>query len=208
MSIKRFSAKTPAKLMSKYPGNNAQAKIGHVNEVIDAINEGITGVQITPVDGPFQFYPPAGLTTAGVKFAYADGVDLISYHIKGIIPINFSNSNNFQSYLCSIKFSNGFPFIFPGSITGMFQSGGTGYFTTTPLANGGLIEVNGTHLPVSDFQISLNEYSIDNQLENETVYAIVMSGYVEETGDITGLAAYDYEFLMPHFITPPVIFQD
>lgn len=163
------------------------------------------GVGPTLLDIPFDFYPPAGLTVAGPKFIYNDGVELISYHIKGVTYIN-NEGNGFENYLCSINFPDGSPFLFPGTISGMFQSGTGSDIITSPLANGGLVEVDGNHLPVSDFQITLYTYS-NPQPNDSYTYALVMSA-TTDNGAITGLASYDFEFLLPNFVQPPTIFQD
>lgn len=163
----------------------------------------------SPVSYPFMFYPEAGLTTTGAKFRYSDGVELISYHIKGIATVS-STSNGFEQYLCTINFSGeGSPFIFPGSITGMFMSGGNNDIITTPLGVGGVIELDGMHVPVTNFQINL--YSYQNPQEDGSYnYALVVNTTVENPDSltITGLMSYDYEFLLPTGVPAPTIFQD
>lgn len=167
--------------------------------------------QTSPVSYPFMWYPEAGITSAGTKFKYTDGTELISYHIKGITTIN-SNTSGFEQYLCSVRFpaSQGSPFIFPGSITGMFMSGTGPDIITTPLANGGLVELNGSHVPVSSFDINLYNYGNNPQEDGTYIYALVIDATVENpnSDNITGLAAYDFEFLLPSFFPAPTIFQD
>ena len=183
------------------------AKIGDLNQLVRDVNN-LNLDPSTYVDIPFEFYPPAGLTVGGPKFTYTDGVELISYHIKGVSSIS-NNGNGFELYLCSVNFPDGNPFIFPGSVTGMFMSGGGGDIITTPLANGGLVELNGVHVPVSSLDVNLFSYS-NPQPDDSYSYALVIDATVEnlENYEITGLVAYDFEFLLPNFITAPTIFQD
>jgi len=169
----------------------------------------ISGNPSTPTGIPFQDYPPAGLTNDGAKFTYTDGVELISYHIKGMSTIS-NGGNGFENYLCSINFPEGQPFFFPGTITGMFQSGGGGDIVTTPLANGGLVELDGVHVPVSNLDVNLYDYGNNPQPDGSYNYALVVDATVENPDalNITGLMAYDFEFLLPNFIPSPTIFQD
>jgi hypothetical protein len=164
---------------------------------------------VSPVSYPFQWYPDASLTKEGPKFRYTDGMELISYHVKGISPIGGS-SNGFERYLCSIHFpaSQGAPFIFPGSITGMFQSGSGETIITSPLANGGLVELNGVHVPVSSLDINFYPYS-NPQEDGSYIYALVIDATVENPDglEITGLVAYDFEFLLPSNTASPTLFQ-
>jgi hypothetical protein len=165
---------------------------------------------VSPVSYPFQFYPEAAITSTGAKFRYTDGIELISYHVKGIIPVG-GDGNGFETYLCSVHFgqSQGAPFIFPGSITGMFMSGGGESIITTPLANGGLVELDGIHVPVSNLDINFYPYS-NPQEDGSYIYALVIDATVENPDalSITGLVAYDFEFLLPSDVIAPVIFQD
>jgi hypothetical protein len=166
---------------------------------------------ISPVTYPFMFYPEAGLTNEGVKFKYADGAELISYHIKGITPVS-SGGNGFELYLCSVIFpaSQGAPFIFPGSVTGMFQSGGDGNIVTSPLAIGGLVELDGLHVPITELSVNLYDYGNNPQEDNTYIYALVINATVENPDalNIEGLVSYDFEFLLPNFFPAPTLFQD
>ena len=165
---------------------------------------------VSPVSYPFEFYPEAAITSTGAKFRYIDGMELISYHVKGITPVG-GDGNGFETYLCSVHFgqSKGAPFIFPGSITGMFMSGGGENIITSPLANGGLVELNGIHVPVSNLDINFYPYS-NPQEDGSYIYALVIDATVENPDalSITGLVAYDFEFLLPSDVIAPVIFQD
>jgi hypothetical protein len=166
----------------------------------------------SPAGISFEFYPQAGLTNYGPKFTYTDGVELISYHIKGIIPVE-SDSNGFEQYICSVNFpesEGGSPFLFPGSLTGMFQSGGEGSIITTPLADGGVVEVDGIHVPVSSLDFNLYDYGNNPQPDGSYNYALVADATVENPDDLllTGLMAYDFEFLLPNFAQSPTLFQD
>jgi len=169
----------------------------------------VSGNPSSPAGIPFEFYPQAGLTNDGAKFTYTDGVELISYHIKGITPIS-NSGNGFEQYICSINFPEGSPFLFPGSITGMFQSGGGGDIVTTPLANGGLVELNGVHVPVSSLDFNLYDYGNNPQPDGSYNYALVIDATVEnpDSLNISGLIAYDFEFLLPNDVTSPTLFQD
>jgi hypothetical protein len=92
------------------------AKVGQLNQLVRDINNlNVDGS--TPTGIPFEWYPPAGLTNGGPKFTYIDGVELISYHIKGIQSIFNLDSSGFDEYLCTISVQPGEaePLIFPGS---------------------------------------------------------------------------------------------
>ena len=205
MAIQTFPRPVNPKI--KKQTDDQIAKVGQLNQLVRDINQ-LNVDPSSPVSYGFEFYPDAGLTVAGPKFTYTDGVQLISYHIKGIASIS-NTGNGFEQYLCSINFPDGNPFLFPGSITGMFMSGGGGDIITTPLANGGLVELNGIHVPISNLDVILSTYS-NPQPDGSYSYALIVDATVEnpENLQITGLMAYDYEFLLPNFITPPTIFQD
>lgn len=164
---------------------------------------------VSPVSYPFMWYPEAALTTAGPKFRYSDGTQLISYHIKGIHSISGSG-NGIDLYLCSINVPEGFFDIFPGSITGTFQSGGGGDIITTPLADGGVVEINGVHVPISNFAMNLFSYGGNPEPDGSHNYALVITATIDnpENYSITGLVSYDFEFLLSDFVPAPTIFQD
>lgn len=170
---------------------------------------------ISPVSYPFMWYPEAGLTTTGAKFKYADGVEMISYHIKGVWALN-DNGNGFEAYLCSVRFPSGVPFIMPGSITGMFQTvasnnlGQNDDIITTPFANGALVNLNGTNVPVSNLDINLYSYGNNPQQDGSVIYSLIIDATVENPNNyqITGLISYDFEFLVPTGDAAPIVFQD
>ena len=172
-------------------------------------------VKTSPVSYPFLWYPEAGLTTDGAKFRYADGVEMISYHIKGVWSLNDSG-NGFEAYLCSVRFPSGAPFIMPGSMTGMFQTiasndlGQNDDIVTTPFANGALVNLNGVNVPVSNLTIGLYNYGNNPQEDGSVLYSLIIDGTVENPDNyqITGLIAYDFEFLLPTGDAAPTIFQD
>ena len=206
MAIQTFPRPVNPKI--KKQTDDQIAKVGQLNQLVRDINQ--LGLDpSTPTGIPFEFYPPAGLTSAGPKFTYTDGVQLISYHIKGIIPIS-NNGNGFESYLCSINFPNGQPFLFPGSLTGMLQSGGGSDIITSPLADGGVVEINGVHVPISNLRATLYNYGNNPQEDGSYNYALVIDALVDnpDNYNISGLMAYDFEFLLPNSETPPTIFQD
>jgi len=160
---------------------------------------------------PFDWYPPAGLINAGAKFTYTDGVELISYHIKGIQSISNNPAKGFSEYLCTISVSldYGPPPVYPGSITGMFQSGTVNDVTTSPLAIGGLIEINGVHVPLTSLAFNLYYYNDNPQPDGLYWYALVAVGDTDAApGNLTGLMSYDFEMLLPNFAPAPTIFQD
>ena len=203
MAIQTFPRPVHPKI--KKQTDDQIAKVGQLNQLVRDVNQ--LGLNpSTPTGISFDWYPPAGLTTEGPKFTYTDGVELISYHIKGIASI--SGEDFINQYLCSINFPAGEPFLFPGSITGMFQSGGGGNIITTPLTNGGLVDIGGEHYAISNFQITLEPYGNNPQEDGSYNYALVMVATILEPGAFTALAAYDFEFLLPNFITAPTIFQD
>jgi len=57
----------------------------------------------------------------------------------------------------------------------MFQSGGGSDIITTPLCNGGLVEVDGNHVPISNFQINLYNYGSNPEPDGSYWYALVAS---------------------------------
>jgi len=165
------------------------------------------GNATTPTNIPYVWYPPAGITNGGVKFTYTDGVELISYRIKGIDQIS-DTGNNFYQYLCTVDFNVPYEGIFPYSLTGAFQCTTDGNIITTPLANGGLLYIDGIGaVSVTDFTMYLYPYE-NPQPNGHYYYALVATGNLTETGSISGLMSYDFEFLLPNFIPAPTIFQD
>jgi len=167
----------------------------------------VSGNPSTPTGIPFEWYPPAGLTNDGAKFTYTDGVELISYHIKGIMPIN-SSGNGFGQYLCTVNFGTQQPFYFPGDITGSFQVTVDNNIINTPLANGAVLSLaGGGTTTISDFALYLYPYE-NPQGNGEYWYALVASANTADSGDISALMSYDFEFLLPNFVQSPTIFQD
>ena len=206
MAIQNFPRPVNPKI--KKQTDDQMAKVGQLNQLVRDINQ----LQLntpSPTGIPFEWYPPAGLTSAGPKFIYTDGVEMISYHIKGVYSVG-NSGNGFEVYLCSVNFPGGQPFTMPGSLTGMFQSGGNNDIITSPLANGGLVELNGAHVPVSNLQAILSAYGNNPQPDGSYNYALLISATVENPDNytLTALMAYDFEFLLPNFETAPTIFQD
>lgn len=202
--IKSFPRTSKAKGVK--PTDIQLAKVGDLNQLVKDINRTGYGAS-SPTGIPNIWYPPAGLTVGGPKFTYTDGSELISYHIKGITVMD-NMGTGFEQYLCTVRFPNGAPFLLPGTITGMFLSGYEANITTSPLANGGLVELDGVHVPVSDFQITFYNYGQDPQVTGYADYALVMSGTVPNSGYITGQAMYDFEFLLFDNAPVPTIYQD
>lgn len=200
----RFIGYSPeVNLQEKKSGvNNSVYEPYTMQDIAAAIGSGTTYV-----DYPFEWYPNAGLTTAGPKFTYTDGVELISYHIKGIDAIGDSG-NDFYQYLCTVDFNQPYEGIFPGSITGSFYCSTDGNLINTPLANGGLLLMDGVGtVIVSDFTMYLYPYE-NPQPNGHYYYALVATGSLNETGSFSGLMSYDFEFLLPNYIPAPTIFQD
>ena len=165
----------------------------------------------SPAGIAYDWFPQAGLTTAGAKFTYTDGVELISYHIKGIQSISNNSATGFSQYLCTISVSldYGPPPVFPGSLTGMFQSGSVNDVTTSPLAVGGLIEINGVHVPLTSLAFNLYYYNDNPQPNGLYWYALIAEGDTDAVaGNLTALMSYDFEMLLPNFAPAPTIFQD
>ena len=185
------------------------AKVGQLNQLVRDINN-LNVDPSTPTGIPFEWYPPAGLTNAGPKFTYTDGVELISYHIRGIQSISSSLSNSFSQYLCTVSVqAGGGPGIFPGSLTGMFISGSGYDAITSPLAVGGLIEIDGIHVPLDSLAFNLYYYNNNPAPDGSYWYALVAEGnVVGDPGDLTALMSYDFEMLLPNFIPAPTILQD
>ena len=90
------------------------------------------------------------------------------------------------------------------------MSGGGGDIITTPLANGGVVEIDGIHVPISSLDVNLYSYGSNPNEDGSHNYALIIDATVEnpENYNITGLVAYDFEFLLPSATTPPTIFQD
>ena len=200
----RFIGYSPeVNLQEKKSGvNNAVYEPYTMQDIAAAVGNGST-----PTGIPYVFYPPAGITTGGPKFTYTDGVELISYHIKGIDSIS-DTGDNFYQYLCTLDLPAGYENIFPGSITGAFQCTLDGNIINTPLANGGLLYMEGVGTPsVTDFTMYLYPYE-NPQPNGHYYYALVASGYLTETGAFSGLMSYDFEFLLPSYAEAPTIFQD
>ena len=198
----------PVKPKVRTQTDDQVAKIGQLNQLIRDINQLQTDPS-SPTGIPFDWYPPAGLTNAGPKFTYTDGVELISYHIKGILPFNYTNSSGFSEYLCTVSVEPYPGPIFPGSITGMFLSGTNNDIVTSPLAVGGLIEINGVHVPLTSFNVTFYYYGDNPQPDGKLWYALIIQGGTDATpGYLTGLASYDIELLLPNFVPAPTIFQD
>ena len=194
------------------------AKLGQLNQLVTDVNR--LNVGSTAYTGiPFEWYPPASLVNEGPKFTYLPtpespefgNVELISYHIKGIQSVSTNSATGFSQYLCtvSVDISTGSPSIFPGSITGMLYSG-TGYdVVTSPLAVGGLIEIDGIHVPLNSFNVTFSYYGDNPQPDGKFWYAVIIQGYTAAVpGDLNALIAYDIELLLPNFVPAPTIFQD
>ena len=206
MAIQKFPRPVNPKI--KKQTDDQLAKVGQINQLVNDINK-LNVVGPSPVGYGFEWFPEAGLTTGGVKFQYTDGVELLSYHIRGIANID-SYGLNFSQYLCSVNFPDGNPFIFPGSIEGQFQIQLDNNIINTPLADGAQLLVNGSGTTtLGSFVLYLYPYE-NPQPNGSYSYALVASGSttVSEESDITALMSYDFEFLLPNFTTPPTIFQD
>lgn len=160
----------------------------------------------TYVDIPYEWYPYAGLQNAGPKFTYTDGVNLISYHIKGVDQIN-EYGNNIYYYICSVKFPDGEPFMMPGSVSGSIQINVNGDIISTPLANGAVVGLDSGTTTISDLKMYLYPYE-NPQPDGSFIYALVMTANTADSGAISGLFAYDFEFLLDDNVNPPTIFQD
>lgn len=204
MAIQTFPRPVNPKI--KKQTDDQLAKVGQVNQLVKDVNQlNITGP--SPAGIPFEFYPPAGLTTGGVKFAYTDGVDLLSYHIKGIQPLSIPD-NTFSQYLCSVSFPDNSPFLFPGSITGTIQ-GNDGYnIISIPLSGSGQITLGQDYATINSFQLNLYDYGDNPQPDGSYYYALVATGAASATNTLSTLVAYDFEFLLPNFAKAPTIFQD
>ena len=183
------------------------AKLGQLNQLVRDINQlGLN--ESSPTGIPFEWFPPAGLTTAGPKFTYSDGVELISYHIKGMYQIDTSGYQ-VQQYLCTVNFPQGNPFLFPGNIAGSLQIIIDNDIWTSPLSDGGFVLADGYETDVRNLIIYLTPYGDNPQPDNSYNYALIIDFNVNgEFESITGLITYDFEFLLPNFVTPPTIFQD
>jgi hypothetical protein len=188
------------------------AKVGQLNQLVRDVNQLATNPS-SPVTYPFEWYPDAGLTNNGAKFTYTDGVELISYHIKGIYPVQIAqDQGSFNHYLCTVNFPEGEPFLFPGSVTGMFQAVDTnnfGSYILSPLANGAILSGSGEYIglyQLSDFRIYLTSYENNPQEDGSYNYALIVEGAANASA--AALMSYDFEFLLPNGVTPPTIFQD
>jgi hypothetical protein len=184
------------------------AKVGQLNQLIRDINNlNISNTAYTGI--PFVGYPPATLVNEGPKFTYTDGVELISYHIKGIYPL--FTSDGFSEYLCTLNVKLPHimaPSLFPGSISGMFSIYDGNDIITTPLASGGVININGTPTPISNLQVFAGYYGNNPQPDDSYNYAIFLNATTPGTGTLEALISYDIEFLFPNYVAAPTIFQD
>ena len=205
MAIQTFPRPVNPKI--KKQTDDQIAKVGQLNQLVKDVNGlNITGPSLTTY--PFEWYPDAGLTTGGTMFKYTDGVELLSYHIKGMYQIG-NTGNGFEVYLCTVSLPPSFGGgIFPGTLTGMFQSGGGGDIVTSPLAVGGLVELDGNHVPLTALSFTLYNYGDNPQPDGNYYYALYAVGSVDGSGSISALMTYDFEFLLPNFIPAPTIFQD
>jgi len=182
------------------------AKVGQLNQLVRDINQLQTDPS-SPVSYPFEYWPEAGLTTAGPKFTYTDGVELISYHVKGITPVYSNDTSTIVTYICTISFES--DFFFPGSLTGMvFANDGGASHILSPLANGSFIKSESTDTVelLSNVQIIMQAY--DPQPEGLYNYAILLSMFPSGDPPFSATVAYDIELLLPNFVAAPTIFQD
>ena len=207
MSIQPFPR--PLNLKTRRQTDDQLAKLGQLNQLVTDTNAAIVGKAIQPVTStgiPFENYPPAELFNAGPKYVYTDGVNIISYHIRGIIP-SIDDSGSISQYLCTVNVAE--PLFFPGSITGMVStqdSGGTYY--NTPLANGALIysaNLNGL-ATLSGVSIQLYPYMSNPQPDGSFNFALVLEATASDI-NLSGLISYDFELGLPSSLTL-TIFQD
>jgi hypothetical protein len=203
MAIQTFPRPVNPKI--KKQTDDQIAKVGQLNQLVKDVN-GLNVTGPSPAGIPFVYWPNPGLTTGGTMFKYTDGVELLSYHIKGISSIN-NTGNGFEWYLCTVSFAQ-FGGLFPGSLTGMLQSGGGGDIVTSPLAVGGLVEVDGNHAPLTGLNFTLYDYGNNPQPDGNYYYALYAIGSVADSGNISALMTYDFEILLPNFVPAPTIFQD
>lgn len=207
----------PVKPKVRTQTDDQVAKLGQLNQLVNDVNRlNVGGTAYTGI--PFQDYPPAALVNEGTKFTYSvtEGfpygngiVELISYHIKGIRSLEYGNSSGFSEYLCTVSVDQYFEGLFPGSISGMFLSGTNNDIVTSPLAVGGLIEINGNHVPLTSFNVTFYYYYNNPQPDGKLWFALIIQGGTDAApGYLTGLASYDIELLLPNFIPAPTILQD
>jgi hypothetical protein len=91
----------------------------------------------------------------------------------------------------------------------MFQSGSGPNFILSPLAIGGLIEVDGDHYPLINFQFSLNSYNNNPQPDGSYWYSLIAAGATDTTpGNLSALMSYDFELLLPNYLQAPTVYQD
>lgn len=196
-------------ILSEYLGQPLK-KLFNSREFRSAAKKYVTRAESSPVSYGFQWFPEAGLTSAGPKFTYSDGIELVSYHVKGIasLGIPFGN-NNINQYLCTISFPGETPFLFPGTIQGSVQLDQNGTFYTFPLGNGAAFTLTSPPCIVANLQVSMTPYGNNPQPNGENYYALMLfadtQGY---TDSINALMSYDYEFLLPGFLDKPYVFQD
>lgn len=211
MAMKRFSAASPAKLLTKYPGNNAQARIGHVNEVIDELNKNAVSETVI-LEYPFTYYPYASMIEDGIKFEYQpwspgeEGMKLKSYSINGIQQIY---GTSFENYLGSIVLSDintmG-AILLPGEINGsiqFYEFQNYSYLSTSPLAEGSLAGATqeGANVYIKNLQFLLVPYDQFTN-GNSTKFAVLLKcdfqtadGVASELyGNATSMS-YQYKFL-------------
>jgi len=207
----------PVKPKVKVQTDDQIAKVGQLNQLVrDVNNLNVGNSAYTGI--PFENYPPATLVNEGPKFTYSitpgfpfgnEVVELISYHIKGIYPL--STSDGFSEYLCTLNVpASPFmaPSLFPGSVTGMFFTYDGNNIINTPLANGGVINIDGTPSPISNFEVVLVNYGDNPQPDGSYNYAVLLTATTPSSGTLESLISYDIEFLFPNYVGTPTIFQD
>lgn len=207
MSIQPFPRPINPKV--KRQTDDQIAKLGQLNQLVRDVNNLIGGTAYTNI--PFIAYPPASLVNEGAKFTYTDGVELISYHVKGIF--NYSDTTDYISqYLCTVKLAPAMIPIFPGSLIGMVQYFNNDDVITSPLAIGA--SIFGTpgefNLSMNTCGINLYPYMDNPQPDGLNYYAVVFEALLSSNGttpiDVT--ISYDFELLYPNFLPAPTIFQD
>ena len=206
MSIQKFPRPVVSKV--RVQTDEQVAKIGQLNQLVRDINHlNISGTAYTDI--PFIAYPPASLVNEGSKFTYTDGVELISYHIKGIFNY-FDTTDYISQYLCTVRLISAMIPVFPGSLTGMVQYFDNSDIITSPLAVGAPIlgNPNNVNSSMNTCGINLYPYMDNPQPDGLNYYAVIFEAVLSDTYSINLTISYDFELLYPNFLPAPTIFQD
>ena len=219
MALKKFKPRSPEIYLNKIEGDNTFARLGHLNGMVDDVEEHKADQELHKLDHPFYGFPESTLFNAGPFYQFPGGTGmgiipettLNSYKLSGIL--GYSGSSVISQYLGTIKLipntSGAIPFayIFPGKLTGMVMAA-NGEVTwsskdliNTPLADGAMMwDVDADDFnKLNDVKIMLYSYGDPDIDTGEANYAVVLEAYgTVPTADLaTAIISYNFEFIAP-----------